>query len=175
MLLHQGHSSMQKLFFSRPKAGEYCWLTHTGQLKRETTSDELPGRLQNLPWSEHHLCFAHSPSLWPAPCQLRAGNSCPLQEPLQLVRTNTGATASAVREPSSWANSEKLQSYMKLCSSATACSTIKESFRSGRVGGQGGTSKEGFKLSADAVPDTSQSRFRNRSQFPGFQLGMVFL
>jgi len=48
------------------------------------------------------------------------------------------------QEQSSQANSEKLQSYMKMCSSATTYRTTKESF-----GGQGGrkpgcTSKDGF-------------------------------
>lgn len=35
MPLHQGHSSTPRWSFSRPNAGEYGWLTHTGQLKRE--------------------------------------------------------------------------------------------------------------------------------------------
>lgn len=35
MSFHQGHSSMPRLSFSRPIVGEYAWLTHTGQLKRE--------------------------------------------------------------------------------------------------------------------------------------------
>lgn len=116
---------------------------------------------------------AHTPP--PPPCQLRAGNSCSLQEPLQLARINIRATASAIGEKRSRVNSEKLQSCVKLCSSTANSSTMKESLTAGQVGSQGVTSKDVFMQSSDAVPATSQSSFRNRSQFPGFQLGMVFL
>lgn len=64
------------------------------------------------------------PSLPTESCKL-----LPFQEPLQLAQTNTGATASAIREQRSQANSEKLQSSIKPYARAIACSTIKESLQ----------------------------------------------
>lgn len=172
MLLHQGHSSAQKHSFSRPKAGEYCWLTHTAKDRDDLWG--VPMKPTEPPLIQTPPLLCSFPITAPALCQLRAGNSCPLQEAFQLARTNIGATASSVSEQRSWANSEKLQSCMKLHSSTTAYGTTKESLRPGE-GKKPGCNQQGWVYAVSWCSSSYISeQLQKQKSVPWFTLGCGF-
>lgn len=68
--------SQQHASTSRPNAGQYCWLTHTGWLRRENLWG-VPMKATEPPLVQAPPLLCSFPILRSPPCQLRAANLLP--------------------------------------------------------------------------------------------------